>query len=128
MNILTLREWPGTASVVSPEPWQSSPAPSSSGSPPLSEAGSRQPWSCRGGQQQADVKGRTSERATRQIDSNEEGRWDKKLLMVGEGKTPAAEVSRLWSVPCVLVGVLYSSSWVLGLRTCSGFYIMGLDR
>lgn len=47
--VLTPRGWPGRASWVSPGPWQSSPAPSSSGSQQPSEEDSLPPWSCEGG-------------------------------------------------------------------------------
>lgn len=45
-GVLTLRGWPGRASWVSPEPWQSNPALSSSGSQLPSEEDSLPPWSC----------------------------------------------------------------------------------
>lgn len=49
-GVLTLRGWPGRASWVSPEPWQSSPAPSSSGSQLPSGEDSLPPWSCERGE------------------------------------------------------------------------------
>lgn len=52
-GFLTLLGWPGRASEVSPEPWQSNPAPSSSESQLLSEEDLLPPWSCEWGRQAA---------------------------------------------------------------------------
>lgn len=49
---LTLRGWPGKAFEASPEPWQSSRAPSSSGNQLPSGAGSLPPWSWERSRQQ----------------------------------------------------------------------------
>lgn len=50
-GFLTLLGWPGRASEVSPEPWQSNPAPSSSESQLLSVEDLLPPWSCEWGRQ-----------------------------------------------------------------------------
>ena len=59
--VLTLRGLPGRASVVSPAPWRSSRAPSSSGNQPPSEEDSLPPWSWERGGEGAEERGAEEE-------------------------------------------------------------------